>query len=514
MSKRSNDFKTRSEDKRVATLDSSIVSQYTGYFPPHKDTKIDVIDLPSTAEAINSFYENYVIARKPCKIKGVCFREILLEGLSPANINSTLPGDEILQVERKVDGGFGSGEKRLKMSFEEFMNKVVNDGNDLYLTTQYVEDDPDQEEESFSDEGNDSEEEEAPEGFADLSDAESLNFNDAHDDFEELNGSDEDDSIVAELCTGSLTTQEAEQRIKELYQPPMTNLVKRLPETPKFLASLIPQQINLWIGSASSTTTNDVFLNNFDATKPKLGLGRNVPGEGSSSGLHHDHADNIYIPINGHKRFTLFSPGDAAKMYTVGDLRKVFDSGVIDYVRNGAAPSWRMLRDDGAVIAEVAKQKLESHDTLSEDKKQELLRIIEADESDLQEIDAHTDPPSFSNIPPSVVHLDKIKDSPLKTEIEAAAIKKWPLFFDANRITVDLHPGEMLFLPTGWFHEVTSFGNAKKSIPEDKLHIAVNYWFIPPNGKSISNLYPHEDRYWPLDYDRTKIALSRARLET
>ena len=33
--------------------------------------------------------------------------------------------------------------------------------------------------------------------------------------------------------------------------------------------------------------------------------------EGSSSGLHHDFHDNLYILLRGQKRFRLFSPADA-----------------------------------------------------------------------------------------------------------------------------------------------------------------------------------------------------------
>ena len=54
-----------------------------------------------------------------------------------------------------------------------------------------------------------------------------------------------------------MTAAEAEFRIKELYQPPLTNLVNHpeiLPYSPSFF-NLVPQQINLWMGS-SSTNTN------------------------------------------------------------------------------------------------------------------------------------------------------------------------------------------------------------------------------------------------------------------
>lgn len=42
--------------------------------------------------------------------------------------------------------------------------------------------------------------------------------------------------------------------------------------------------------------------------------------------------------------------------------------------------------------------------------------------------------------------------------------------------------GDMLYLPAGWFHEVTSFGEL-----ETGGHLAFNYWFHPPD-----NLDPSE----------------------
>lgn len=521
--------------KRSLDLDSKISSKYTGYCPVEKFTDIDVLELPTKQEEFADFFQEFVAKRKPCKITGVspaCFQ---FDTLKPAMIESTLPADEVLQVERKNEGGFGSGQRRLKMSFGEFMNKMIKGETQYYLTTQYAEDDPDlqekkdeEEESCHSDEDaeeNDSEQDESgqeifPPAFDSASDAESINFNDTHDDFDDISGDDGGDEgldneeiLGCNLRTGPLTAEEANQRVRELYQPPLSNLVDKLPETPEILQSLIPQQINLWIGSAPNITAADGFLNGFDPHDPKLGLGRNIPGGGSSSGLHHDHADNIYIPVNGHKRFTLFSPRDSIKMYTVGDIRTVFASGVIDYTRNEKAPMWRQLRDDGAIVAEVAKHELQVNDQLDANERAELKKIISEDEQEVTTavLDSKIDPPSFSQIPPTVVHLDKIEDKALQDSITAAAKERWPLFFEANRIVVDLKPGEMLYLPTGWFHEVTSFGKEEAESTEDNIHIAVNYWFIPPTGSAMEKPYTNKDCYWPMDYERTRASLDRAR---
>lgn len=69
----------------------------------------------------------------------------------------------------------------------------------------------------------------------------------------------------------------------------------------------------------------------------------------------------------------------------------------------------------------------------------------------------------------------------------------------------------MLYLPTGWFHEVTSFGKEEAESTEDNIHIAVNYWFIPPTGSTMEKPYTNKDCYWPMDYERTRASLDRAR---
>ena len=196
-------------------------------------------------------------------------------------------------------------------------------------------------------------------------------------------------------------------------------------------------------------------------------------------------------------------------MYTVGDIRQFFPSGVIDYFNNKNAPLWRQLRDDGAIVAEVYKTLLTT--SLDDELKNKYEELIDDDlkkQLRSRDVDARElDPPSFSTVPPSVVHLGDIKNEKLRESITKAAGKLWPSFSASHRISVDLKPGEMLYLPTGWFHEVTSYGNNDKS--DKNVHVAANYWFIPPIGQSRQRVYL--DDYWPNDYKITQRALSALR---
>ncbi|QLG73157.1 hypothetical protein HG535_0E02410 [Zygotorulaspora mrakii] len=504
------DIRGRNNEKKVK-IEQEAPTEYDGYKILENDTAIDVLEVPKTLDEIESFFEDYVAARKPCKIRGISPEQFPLKELQPNVMKGTLPSEEILTIEKKSDGGYGSGSKRIKMSFGQFMGRILDQHDtDLYLTTQYYEDDP-----NNSDYSTDEEEASHVLDDVDNFDNSSLTFDDLHDDFDDLeeNGENEGHEIDSneDGKKNDEDEEELESRLRELYQPPMTNLVRTLPECPGFLRYLIPQQINLWVGAVRNAADDTGWLKNFDVEHSggKLGLGRNVPGGGSSSGLHHDHADNIYIPVNGHKRFTLFSPHDAAKMYTVGDIRKVHSSGVIDYHANDRAPLWRELRDDGAIVAEVYKKILGGESECSPEERLLYEEFIKKDsEQQARKANKTLDPPSFSTVPTAVVQIDEIEDENTRENIRNASMKKWPLFFQANRLTVDVKPGEMLFLPTGWFHEVTSFGNQSD---HDIVNVAANYWFIPPNGRSINNVYSHTDNYWPDDYKITQSALAKAR---
>ena len=110
-----------------------------------------------------------------------------------------------------------------------------------------------------------------------------------------------------------LTTQDLgldEEGRPYLHSTPCTQLFRAgdFPARPAILGTLVPMNYNLWIGS----------------TVPKQ-------GGGSSSGLHHDFHDNLYVLLSGQKTFRLFSPADAEKMYTVGTIARVHPNGRICY---------------------------------------------------------------------------------------------------------------------------------------------------------------------------------------
>lgn len=513
-------------------------NDYAGYVPDKE--AVPVVSLDDIAS--DDFYKDYILARKPVVIQGI-ISELDISKFQPDTIVDLLKSDDLLLVEKKDKGGYGSGTERLKMSFETFMNTLKAGADEYYLTTQYADDDPDvlrrlqgdsdgsddedttpvstpgsededklpvsafeEEEEDKYSEDDDEDMVRPPVQLSDTeapnyarSEADSIDFNDLHDDFDalsETSNTDDDELITTDVPGEPLHLSEATVRVQECLQKPLTKLVRNLPLQPSIINRLIPQQINLWAGKYSDN--EQPFQ--IDETAKDLGLGRRIFGGGVSSGLHHDHADNLYIPMCGSKRFTIFSPLDSEKMDTVGSINKVYPSGVIDYKPDGNAPGWRALRGDSAIITEVSKWRLDN-EQMTDDERNELLKGLDEEsqrmgDSDVSVVDKNgikRDPPSFSRIPAALLHLDRVEPIELRQRLQEYAESRWPSFLKAQRMSIDLEPGQMLYLPAGWFHEVTSYGS-----PESQdFHIALNYWFSPPDAD------PYGDEYWVEDFKRT-----------
>lgn len=495
-----------------------------------------VVDGPEVAVArsLEGFYEKYVESRKPVKIIAPQLVPIDIGQFRLDRIVQALPEAEngLLQVERKHGLGFGLGKKRQEMRFGQIVEKLASGDDSYYLTTQYekheyaetaasaavsaaneseASDSPGTPEEGeifdHHDDleihsGGDKSEDEDNEGggFGDAvpydgsESDDSIDLDNLRDDFDELDlglekDQDEDEEYV--VPEHKLTQDEVDARISTLLQAPLTELYKKkeFPLVPEIFGPLIPQQINLWMGASRSSPKTAP-----DFTSPsKELLGRYVP-KGNSSGLHHDHADNLYVLVQGKKRFTLYSPQDAEKLRTVGEIKRIFPNGLIDYKVNERARFWRPMRADGAMISEWAWWMLEKGD-FSTYLKEQLEGMVD-DEEPAVEGESDLDPPSFSTVPPVLAHLDEVPEES-RQSLEEYANANFPGFLDLKKLEVWLEPGEMLYLPTGWFHEVTSLA---EDGAESGAHVALNWWFVPPTGPREN---PYPDGYWKEDFQKT-----------
>ena len=140
------------------------------------------------------------------------------------------------------------------------------------------------------------------------------------------------DHLEAGNETLYMTTQKLEYSAEgqpHILSEPVKGLQEDIPLRPPLLGHLIPQNINMWMGCTTQC---------------------------SSSGLHHDFHDNIYIVLRGSKQIHLFPPQEHPNMYLVGSVTKLHANGRFNYDN-------RLTRPDGSAVgateALLAAQRLE-----------------------------------------------------------------------------------------------------------------------------------------------------------
>lgn len=142
-----------------------------------------------------------------------------------------------------------------------------------------------------------------------------------------------------------MTTQEIEYNTDgspKLLTKPLNYLQSDFPIIPSFFSTLIPSSINLWYGQTKVETT---------------------------SGLHHDYHDNLYIMLKGQKTITLISPHYANCLYTEGSLLKIHKNGRINYQNEPTEADGRNKQAEKAfeasLLLEQATKKLKEVNILN-----------------------------------------------------------------------------------------------------------------------------------------------------
>lgn len=166
-----------------------------------------------------------------------------------------------------------------------------------------------------------------------------------------------------------------------VIEPPLLQLLGDF-SIPPYFKDLTLRCVNLWMGNSENTITTP---------------------------LHHDFNDNLYVVVEGCKRFTLFPPEHAPNLYPRGELLGVEPNGIIRYA-------------------------------------------------------------TLSGMP----HLSQV-------DIQAPDRLRFPRYADAEpaRMDVEIQAGEMLFLPAGWFHQVSSTGR----------HIAVSFFAMVPESGELRRIH-------------------------
>lgn len=102
-------------------------------------------------------------------------------------------------------------------------------------------------------------------------------------------------------------------------------------------------------------------------------------------------------------------------------------------------------------------------------------------------------------------NFSKIEANQLDNKAKLAA--QFPDILSAKPAFCDVNAGDILYLPASWFHEVTSFGDHGKvdndndgnSRDHGDGHLALNYWFHPPDAPDNFE-QPYSTDFWPNDY--------------
>jgi hypothetical protein len=165
------------------------------------------------------------------------------------------------------------------------------------------------------------------------------------------------------------------------------------------------------------------------------------------------------------------------------------------------------LEDDGGELSSTQNKKRKSNqiDSIDDSGKRYAKRRIAEDsilsnhELEADEIKAtETGPPlNFSSVN-CKLPIDRLK-------------VEYPLYVDAlqHELLVEINEGEMLYLPCGWFHEVTSRSKPSSSdgFSMSPHHQAINYWFHPPDGLTYES--PYSDNFWRKNWEARNFSDDR-----
>jgi hypothetical protein len=487
------------------------------------------------------FYSKFVHKRQPVVIQGkLDDLDFVTKNWANVDYLRERAGDAPVKVEpmHKEKKRYGTDVERVDTTFGAFLDSLKEEKDEYdYLTTQYSDDEDDMDDEDDSD---DEDEEKEP-------------------------------------------GQNNEIKNSTFPQPVRALLTEEVPMRPEVMGNLVLQQMNIWLGKTKS---------------------------GTSSGLHHDFHDNLYILLRGRKRFVLYPPSAVHHLDTYGKPKKIHSNGLIVYKQPGEEEDddeedneADQIRADGLVERDAAALKVQAleeqmdkleesgekkgldkiqkeygdaverlmkyqaadfgelneddfdevssaEESEPEELKNQVLRdnlilkrkatddltnskatktakagaadddedsaANDSDESDAELMEAleraqngqrddfdddsdasdlegafasaqgedafPSEPLSFSQISTQDLHAHLGLTSP---QTSSAALEK-----AGKPYIVDLKAGDMLYLPTSWFHEVTSFSDEES---DDNVHIALNYWFHPPDAKKAEFGKPYAD---------------------
>mmetsp|Transcript_22038 Transcript_22038/g.33656 ORF Transcript_22038/g.33656 Transcript_22038/m.33656 type:complete len:477 (+) Transcript_22038:143-1573(+) len=417
-------------------------------------TDIPTITFDDTSPEV--FFRDFVSKRKPCIISG---HPALNDGTSwrdqfTYNKLVACAGTEIVQVEKRLalSETFGqnrTAERQIEMSVQEFLDCVCD-------------------------------------GKAGKRKRESTNKCTT-------------DGLNGENLYLSTQSHEDDDEFSHPFSAPCRQMMEKgwIPMKPDLAGGLILQSCNLWMGRSR---------------------------DGSSSGLHHDYHDNLYVLVRGKKRFRLFSPDQAENLATNGIIDRVYFNGRISYVDAETRADGRPIDFSGDEDGDEDEFSATNEESTNQDviigKGFDYVSSGEEEDEDIDwEANGEDNFDEEMNVAENDLEQDDTKnisnvadagdnDKPVDSfsridftsKDRCAILNEFPNFEKCTECILEVEAGQMLYLPCGWFHEVTSFSEkTNSSSTEDdamkNCHIAVNYWFHPPDNLN-NETRPYSSNFW------------------
>uniref|UniRef100_A0A7S2ENW1 JmjC domain-containing protein n=1 Tax=Ditylum brightwellii TaxID=49249 RepID=A0A7S2ENW1_9STRA len=211
----------------------------------------------------------------------------------------------------------------------------------------------------------------------------------------------------------------------------------------------------------------NLFPSTFDFAQECFGYGSPpdainlwIGDERAVSSMHKDHYENLFYVLSGEKVFTLCPPADAPFLYE-GE----FDSGAFSRCHryDECEDNEVENKEEGWGIApDVDDDDEEEDNTKVESGKSEATKI------DRSFVKARWILPDVDNILISS-HHDCKQDAVRCDDIMKVNYyrKNYPLLRHTHPIRISVKEGEMLYLPSLWFHRVT----------QTKETVGINYWY-------------------------------------
>jgi hypothetical protein len=201
-----------------------------------------------------------------------------------------------------------------------------------------------------------------------------------------------------------------------------------------------------------------------NVTDVSLWMGR-AETRDAQSRLHMDATDNLYVLLEGTKQFSVLSPAHALHTQTVSPTYAVSEDG-LSFQFN--ANRFRQYHQKSRLQSQQGQNGEQVE--VGTDGSSETITVGEVEDNMVASITRDSAQYGVSNNHFSTLSTAALTAEDGDTDSEDDNLNA----VRAQLSTFELQAGDMLYLPTGWFHQVTS---------RQGPHMAVNYWWRALNWK-------------------------------